>query len=490
MTLEERTAEFRNLRRELEQGILPLATSIDGRNFELQASLHGLELQVGSYLVLEDGAERRLGQVLTLELGQVEGSHVATDGERGELRTPMAVRLARGAGVVLDGDGRPFHDATVRPADEADVAAWQVSIRPARAGLEIGELLLAPGVRALLDAGGFNRHTLLCGQSGSGKTYSLGLVLERLLVETDLDVIVLDPNSDFIRLGELRADIDEGTGSRFAAAAFGIAVRRAGDALCLRADQLEPRARAAALGLDPIADREEFALVDELLGEGGLTLEELVTSDNPLARALRLRIRNLGIDSWQLWAQGRLESIVDDVDGRVARCLVIDLGSLATREEQAVAAEAVLASLWRRREQRKPVLIVIDEAHNVCPNEPDNPVTALATEHAVRIAAEGRKFGLYLLISTQRPQKIHENVLTQCDNLLLMRMNSQADLGYMSDIFSFVPRSLLARATTFRQGEALMAGKIASHPGFVRFGARIAQEGGSDIPADWARPSG
>jgi DNA helicase HerA-like ATPase len=47
----------------------------------------------------------------------------------------------------------------------------------------------------------------------------------------------------------------------------------------------------------------------------------------------------------------------------------------------------------------------------------------------IRIAAEGRKFGLYLLVSTQRPQKIAENVLTQADNLVLMRLNSLAEPG-------------------------------------------------------------
>ena len=152
------------------------------------------------------------------------------------------------------------------------------------------------------------------------------------------------------------------------------------------------------------------------------------------------------------------------------RCLVIDLGSLATREEQALASAAVLGELWRRREERRPVLIVIDEAHNVCPARPEDPLTAIATEHAVRIAGEGRKFGLYLLVSTQRPQKVHENVLSQCDNLLLMRMNSLADLGYVGEVFSFVPQSLLERATTFRQGESLAAGLIAPHPAFLRFG--------------------
>jgi DNA helicase HerA-like ATPase len=150
----------------------------------------------------------------------------------------------------------------------------------------------------------------------------------------------------------------------------------------------------------------------------------------------------------------------------------------------------VLGELWERRARREPVLIVVDEAHNICPARPDDPLTEIATEHAVRIAGEGRKFGLYLFVSTQRPQKVHENVLSQCDNLLLMRMNSLPDLGFVGDAFSFVPPSLLERATDFHQGESLVAGPIAPHPALVRIGRRIAAEGGGDVPDDWAQPRG
>jgi DNA helicase HerA-like ATPase len=164
----------------------------------------------------------------------------------------------------------------------------------------------------------------------------------------------------------------------------------------------------------------------------------------------------------------------------------VDLGTLGSPREKDVVAQAVLARLWERRNERRPVLIVVDEAHNVCPQLPDGPLQWLATDYAIRIAAEGRKFGLYLLVSTQRPQKVHENVISQCDNLLLMRMNSTADLAHLTRVFSFVPPSLLGRATGFRQGEALVAGKLVPTPTFVRFGARITAEGGSDVPADWA----
>ena len=484
---------YRAVRRQLEEEVLPLATSVDGQRFSYQASLHGLELQAGSYVVLEQGDERRLGQVVTLEVARHQAMELAA-GEAGgaDHRAQVVIRVAEGEGRILSGDGSPFHDATVRPATSGEVRDHLEETASRRARLVVGELLLAPGVPFSLDAGGFGRHTFLCGQSGSGKTYSLGVVLEQLLLETDLRIVVLDPNSDFVRLGELRPGTDDSRAARYSKATRSLAVRRAGDGLALVLAELEPTVQAAALRLDPVTDREEYAELAALT-EGGEALsperlQRLEHDGGEEGRRLVSRARNLGLLRWGIWAGGEGRSILPELARDDVRCLVVDLGSLATREEQALASAAVLGELWRRREERRPVLIVVDEAHNVCPARPDDPLTAIATEYAVRIAGEGRKFGLYLLVSTQRPQKVHENVLSQCDNLLLMRMNSLADLGFVSEVFSFVPPSLLDRATTFRQGESLAAGPIAPHPAFLRFGQRLAQEGGGDVPADWSTP--
>jgi DNA helicase HerA-like ATPase len=488
---ESRLGEYRNLRRQLERSVQPLATSVDGRRFTFQASLHDLAFQAGGYVVLEDGTEPRLGQVITLDLASSDGPELALDlADDLAGRSRMVLRYADGAGVLLEQDGTPFHDASVRPARPEEVDAWLTRTRPERASLDVGELVLAPGVRFALDAGGFDRHTFLCGQSGSGKTYSLGLVLERLLLETDLRIVILDPNSDFVRLGHLRDGVEEALAARFGGVAGGVSVRsgaQGSDPLQLAFPELDSAAQAATLRLDPIADREEYALLTSALERWEpQLLTELAQSDSAEARMFLQRATNLGVLDWGVWARGAEGSILLDATDPAVRCLVVDLGSLGTREEQALVAEAVFARLWERRSDRAPVLIVIDEAHNVCPADPEDGLTALATDLAVRIAGEGRKFGLYLLVSTQRPQKVHENVLSQCDNLLLMRMNSTADLGFVSDVFSFVPRSLVERATSFRQGESLAAGKISPHPALLRFGARVSQEGGGDVPADWA----
>jgi uncharacterized protein len=494
--LERRLEHFRAVRRELEAAVLPLATSIDGHRLSFQASLHRLDLRLGGYVVLEYDGKERLGQILTLELDQREGTELDLPGaadSTAAVRTQVAIRHARGEGTVLGGDGTPMHDATVRPATSHEVRAWLLRTAPRRAALEIGELALAPGVPCSLDAGGFDRHTFLCGQSGSGKTYSLGVILEQLLLETGLRIVVLDPNSDFVRLGAVRADVDPETAERYRAVAGGVAVhsgRAHGEQrLRLRLAELSSATQAALLRLDPIADRDEHSELAVLLAEGmPPTVEALLASPRPEAQRLGLRARNLGVEDFAVWAGVQEGSLLDVIGDPQARCVVVDLGSLGTREEQALAAEAVLGRLWQLREQREPVLIIIDEAHNVCPARPEDPLTALATEHAVRIAAEGRKFGLYLMVSTQRPQKVHENVISQCDNLVLMRLNSDADAAFARAVFSFVPPGLIGQAKPFGLGEAVVAGKIYPHPALIRFGARVAEEGGSDIPATWALP--
>jgi uncharacterized protein len=456
--------------------------------FEFQASLHGLELQRGGYVMLAADGHDLLGQITDLDVAseRAAGSGLADVG------TDVVVRMAR------DTDGRSFHDASVRVAQPGEVAAWFATTRPRRAALTVGELLRARGVPATLDSGGLDRHTFMCGQSGSGKTYALGLLLERVLAETDLPILVLDPNSDYVRLARVRDGADPGLAARFAPVVGDIAVW--GDSptvdhlLRLRFSDLDPAAQAAVLGLDPIRDRDEYAVLQGLLrdqqrGDPLLTsLEELLQAETPGAHQLGLRALNLGVLDWNVW-DPRLRSLVDEVRDPSSRCTIVDLGSLNKVQEQRVVAQAVLSTLWGTRTSRRPRLTVIDEAHNICPSQPDDALSAQSMESAIRIAAEGRKFGLYLLTSTQRPHKVHENVVSQCDNLLLMRMNSQADLNELSSIFSFVPPGLMAGVTTFALGQALVAGKATATAGVHPDGRTCHRGGRRRHPRDVGPPS-
>ena len=259
--------------------------------------------------------------------------------------------------------------------------------------------------------------------------------------------------------------------------------------LRLRMAELSPAAQAALLRLDPIADREEHAELDALLAEGTMpTVAALLSSPRPDAQRLGLRARNLGVERFGLWSGSQSGSLFDVIDDPTARCVVVDLGSLGTREEQALVAGEVLGRLWERREEREPVLIVIDEAHNVCPARPEDRLTALATEHAVRIAAEGRKFACTWWSRRSAPEGPRERHLAVRQPRPDAASTRPRTPRSPRRVFSFVPPSLIGQAATFGLGEALVAGKISQHPALLRFGARVAEEGGSDVPSSgrWA----
>ena len=489
----EQLADYRHVREQLERSVLPLATSVDGLRFQVRASLHDLALKRGGYVALERGSRRWLGQITDIGVQAVTADVPGA----GSSTTSVLMRLAEGAGLILDPDGHSFHDASVRPADPEEVGAWFAGSHTGRADLVVGELLLAEGVPAALDAGGLNRHTFMCGQSGSGKTYSLGLLLERVLAETSLRIVILDPNSDYVGLGRILDNADPSDAGRYAHVPAGVTVwgdRSADRLLRLRFAELDSSVQAGVLDLDPIRDREEFAVLLDLLrtARPGRPLisgpDQLLAAETEGARRLGRRALNLGVLDWEVWSQEE-PSLVDELRKPSARCTVVDLGSLGTVGEARLVAEAVLSTLWGSRHVREPCLLVIDEAHNICPAEPRDAVSALSTEQVVQIAAEGRKYGLYLLVSTQRPYKVQENVVSQCDNLLLMRMNSEADLADLSKLFSFVPPGLMAGATSFGMGQALVGGRVFPQSGYVQMGRRVTEEGGVDLPTSWAEAS-
>ena len=498
------------------------AFSADGRVFAFEAPLSA-EVQLGGWvaLVTESGA-RYLGQVTAQSVAMREGANISLDlntnvddyvegGRISQAGIRMRIRYASGSGTILARqDGRKlvatnaadaFAHAGIEAAEGSLVAAYLAGVTGDRVRLPIGVIQrCADAPDAFVRAAGFDRHTFLCGQSGSGKTYALGMLLEQLLLHTDLDIVIIDANSDYVRLGDIRSEIDAVNAGTYRKRSRGLAVFRpaphaVSDRLTLRIwfSDLAEVEQAAILQLNPLADGDAYAALSTLTGSFDgkrFSLDDVLmrarASDDDGARQLALRMQNLRVADWAVWAHGR-ERSTTDVIGDKMRAIVLDVGTLASAPEKAVVAAALLGGLWRNRERRRPRLIVIDEAHNFCAGDPQTMLHKNAVEYCINIAGEGRKFGLYLLLSTQRPQKIHTNVLSQCDNLMLMRMNSLTDLAELSGAFSFVSPTLLEEAVHFRQGEALIAGRITPAPLIARLARRISEEGGADIPTTWAR---
>ena len=144
--------------------------------------------------------------------------------------------------------------------------------------------------------------------------------------------------------------------------------------------------------------------------------------------------------SWEIWARNK-RAATEIIDTRPA-ATVLDLGGFTSKEEPLVVALSVLDDLWSRRSERRPFLLVIDEAHNLCSPEVETALERAVLDRIIQIAAEGRKYGLWLLLSTQRPSRVHQGIISQCDNLALMRMSSQRDLDELATIFGFAPPAL------------------------------------------------
>lgn len=451
-----------------------VAWSVNGRDVSFHTSFD-FRTEIGGYVVVRTPRGARL-------LTQVH--------HRRAIDSANATHLIEGEGRVIrrldrDDPVGAFDGGTLNEVVADDVAAVALPATADSVALGVGTLT-NPGVSAGFRAAGLSRHTFLCGQSGSGKTYSMGVLLERVLLDTTLPMIIVDPNSDHVHLGRRR------DGGVMENGPIVVAGTDADVALRVHLSDLTVDEQALTVALDPIHDAAEYAAFVEAINAVGVTrygmrdIARIVgTKTDGVNQRLAQRIANLGVAGWGVWANEGESSLVDV--GTDWRALVLDVGSLDNDAERAVVSLALLGFM-RRRAQKRSVLIVIDEAHNVCPPVSTSALSARVTDYAVWIAGEGRKYGLHLLLATQRPQKIHPNVLSQCDNLLLMRMNSRDDLRELARVFSHVPEGMINESTSFTQGEMLASGPIVRSPLRLQMGTRLTPEGGADLPTDWATP--
>jgi hypothetical protein len=311
------------------------------------------------------------------------------------------------------------------------------------------------------------------------------VILEQLLIGTNLRMAVLDPNADFVHLAEPRPDAPEDAVRQLGRAPVRVlgSTATGAEPLRLRYTTMPRHAQSAIMRLDPIADRTEYNLllhraVDLPPMEVAEVIRDLRAAGEA-ERALAERIENLGIPDWEVWA-GELPSAAEIVQSG-PRLTVMDLSGFRDPMEPLAVSLDLIERLWAARHERTPTLIVIDEAHNLCPDTPTSLVQTVLVQRLIQIAAEGRKYGLWLLLSTQRPSKIHPQVLSQCDNLVLMRMNSPGDVDDVASVFGFAPRAMLDTSPFFTLGEALVAGAFVPCPAMIRMGQRLTVEGGSDV---------
>jgi uncharacterized protein len=116
-----------------------------------------------------------------------------------------------------------------------------------------------------------------------------------------------------------------------------------------------------------------------------------------------------------------------------------------------------------------PVLLVLEEAHRFIPSRKD-PVGAGSRSTAVfeRIAKEGRKFGLSLLLASQRPSELSETIVAQCGTVIAHRLTHEADQNLLRHATAMSSRALLDQLPGLAQQHALITGVSTGVPVAVR----------------------
>lgn len=191
----------------------------------------------------------------------------------------------------------------------------------------------------------------------------------------------------------------------------------------------------------------------------------------------------------------------------VKRLDVVDLPSLADQNTRLLAINAIMSGEWNDararwanalrqpggRDIRVPTFIVIDEAHNLIPDHPRTKAEAAVREIFRTVVAEGRKYGLFVVLVSQRPDKLDPLVLSECENKAIMKLSSESVLNIARNLLGLddVHPKMLEKCLEFDLGRALLVGRWSpGGPRFMYTAARRTVEGGRNLREDhWAAPS-
>jgi hypothetical protein len=492
----------------------------------------GESVLVGDYVVVTDKDKKVFGQLTDREL---VGENAL------DFRGTMLgdVSVSPPYDVLHDSvDSRFFTGGKIELASPWLLRQYASGINSAYEPVDVGTLsqvYMQPPIKVALNHKGFGQHTSLFGQSGSGKSFALGRLLEELLRTTNFRIVVLDPNSDYRNisatesLDEVKklwrnaAAFEEGseeerkgvpevaqdyeayqnwlarnretisvfTDSKFAKAQAAEGIRP----IKIRLSNVNVDYQARMLHLDPQLHPDELQVYKDLieeLREDEYDLEDVIklatkrSLSHPFMQRILLRLRSAGLESLSIWQTGDEQkndgnhlSVVDELKRDGWRLLELDIGELKPIEKKLVSL-AMLDSLWQQRERcvEQPTLVVIDEAHHLVPRDPQFTKAEATTDIINEIAGEGRKYGIFLIVVSQSPSKLHPFTLSQCSNMFLMKMNYESDLSVLRDAFSQVPKRMIDQAKGFRLGEALVIGdKLVKSPVRFRFAVRRSKEG-------------
>lgn len=156
-----------------------------------------------------------------------------------------------------------------------------------------------------------------------------------------------------------------------------------------------------------------------------------------------------------------------DVSSAKTQLVIIDTSELGLDVLETLTSVVSRLIFSQRKElvgderRKNPVHLILDEAHRYIKKD----YKYLLRENIFeRIAREGRKYSLYLLISSQRPSELSETVLSQCSNFIIHRIQNEVDMRYINAVLPYFSDDFVNKIKQSIPGEALVFGNCVSMP--------------------------
>ena len=173
----------------------------------------------------------------------------------------------------------------------------------------------------------------------------------------------------------------------------------------------------------------------------------------------RLQTLSEGIQG-QILTKTEFKSVDEYVNMLLGENQIVDIDISTLDDASAEVVTKVLAKLlldYLKRCEIKaetPINFIIEEAHRFVKNETN--YGAIGYNIFERIAKEGRKYGMLLGISSQRPSELSKTVVSQCSNFIVHRVQNPDDLQYISKMVPYINQNMIERLTYLQTGNALV----------------------------------
>lgn len=173
---------------------------------------------------------------------------------------------------------------------------------------------------------------------------------------------------------------------------------------------------------------------------------------------------------------------------------IIDLGSLDEQQADAVVSHYIRRIFQERKKWKTsrgsegypvPIIVIVEEAHVLIPQDRDT----LTKYWAAVLGREGRKFGVGLVIVSQRPKKLDSDVLSQTNNKIVLRIVEPGDIRYIQAASEELSDDIAGMLPSLNKGEAVVMGSMTKLPALVKIDKCEVETGGVDIDPveEWKR---